>query len=66
MDQSTSKQYLEEPFLLHELFLGMAVAIGMLLTVIVDVLGMTLVLLGGAASAWIYGYRIGKINNERE
>jgi hypothetical protein len=57
---------LEEPFLLHELFLGMAIAIGMLLTVIVDVLGMVTVLLGVVAVAWIYVYRIVNTYKERE
>ena len=45
MNQNHSNLQFEEPYLLHELFLGMTVAIGMLLTVIVDVVGMMMVLL---------------------
>ena len=66
MDYSNRKQYFEEPFLLHELFLGMTVAIGMLLTIVVDVLGMTMVLLGVVAVAWIYAYRIINTYKERK
>jgi hypothetical protein len=44
----------------------MAIAIGMLLTVIVDVLGITMVLLGVVSVAWIYVYRIVNTYKDKE
>ncbi len=64
MFEETKYQY-EEPYLLHELILGVAVAIGMLLTGVSEVPGILLVLLSTLSLSWIYVYRIIKTIDKR-
>ena len=64
MKNESSFQF-EEQFLLQELILGVATAIGMLLMVANELLGMLLVMLGALSVAGIYIIRIYQTMKER-
>lgn len=55
------KMDIEEPYLTHEVVLGICVAVGVLLTGVSEVIGMLAVLLASLGLGWVYLVRIVRI-----
>jgi hypothetical protein len=56
----------EEPFLQQEIIMGFAIAVGILLMVVSQIIGILVVLLGVLSAAGIYGYRVYETLREKK